>query len=116
MKETITLRDIKRTTIYIQRDLDELFSQLCAREGVSKSQKISEWMFDYVNDHSQGPNPQTSLMRHLQPIFKKCDLCHHEFKFLTKAEMVSGLIRHLCDDCLVNEKKRCVVKKVICKV
>jgi hypothetical protein len=109
------MKDIKRSTYYVSRELDDLFEQICDREGSNKSEKIRLWILDYVNDHYQG-NPQTLLQRHFDPTFKKCQKCGGKFGFVNKVEYISELVGFLCDACLSSERKRDVVKKVICKV
>lgn len=56
----------KRTTIYVTPGVDEDFQKICDREGKSKSEKLEEFMAEYITKHKPG-NPQLTMLPYVKP-------------------------------------------------
>jgi len=66
-----------RSTIYVDPTLWRKFRELCVREGESCSEKIEEWIREYVRQHEPG-NPQmliTKFTTGSEPTPQTCFLC-----------------------------------------
>lgn len=79
--------------------------------------EIQGTMMEAVNrflaKHNYPPgNSQTLLF---QETLKKCGKCKQEVKHLTLVEYISGSLAWLCDQCVLLEQKRTVVKKILKK-
>ncbi len=103
---------VDETFIPINNEFDEI----CHREGISRSEKLREFISRYVMVHSEG-NPQLILDKFCGEIRKgECFFCHNQKETLQKVEYASGLVAPTCGDCLNRNKAKgsfSTVKKVM---
>jgi len=69
------MSDKKRSTVYVVADVWKKFRELCEKEGTSASQKIEEWVLQYVREHYPG-NPQLTIPRFIP------EIAHRESRLL----------------------------------
>ena len=106
----------ERTTLYLDSQLHKDFKEICVREEESMSKKVESWIARYVAVHREG-NPQTLLFTLDFQNKKKCCWVGCERQLspseTTKVKFRSGMIGHVCDECLSYLKKKTeVVKKI----
>ena len=90
------------------------FLEIADREGSSGSEKVLNFIIDYVDRHKHG-NPQMLMERFTGKVEQTCWGCKQAFPFLTLVEFISGKTARLCEACLEKYRSRTVVKRVITK-
>jgi len=104
----------KRTTIYADPNIHELFAKLCRQENKSVSEKTETFWGRYVAVHMPG-NPQLPLESFINKPEKTCYKCEGHFPKLTPVEFISGLHALVCDGCKKDYEDRRLIRKVLRK-
>ena len=103
----------ERTTLYINEGLWKEFRKICAREGVSASNKVEEDISRYVSIHRIG-NPQLLMDKYVGKISSKtCYFCKGHFPILKQVRFTSGLVAVACGTCLERPTVQRCIKKVL---
>ena len=105
-----------RTSLYIDPNMWKKFKAICFREEEPMSQKIEQYIARYVAVHDKG-NPQTRIDPFLgdYKTKQKCYRCEGQFPFLVHVKFISGLIAHVCKECLEDYRERTLIRKVLTK-
>ena len=94
------------------QDKVEEAQKILERENSSLSQFCVAKLEEYANLHREG-NPQTLISRFGAEPSLTCYRCQNKFPSLTRVEYISGLVAHVCPECLKLDKQKRLVKKML---